>query len=1185
MSTVKWNEQQRNAIDAYGGTILVSAAAGSGKTAVLSERVVTMLSGENEGHKTDADRLLIVTFSNAAANEMRERIAGKLDERIEKQPQNAALRRQRILLQNADICTIHSFCAKLVRENFHVLGIAPDFRIADDGEMKIMSEEIAQNVTEKYYDTLPEGFARLTVLTAGSKNDAKIAAAVRKLADFVDNDPFPLVRLRKMRDLYASGSELWRQTVTQQAQEECRFALRANARAIDTMNSDAELCSAYGKALSSDSEQLLRLSESCGSYADFTMTCDSFSKGRKNGRAKGYDPRLAGRIDALRDASWDAVKRAKSCLCCSEEEADRDLEYMAPAIKCLCDMTADYIKELTKEKQRRNVLHFGDLEHRAVELLVGTDDKGFYRTDIAADVSARYDEILLDEYQDTSAVQDMIFRAIAKEDGDRIVDGEENLFMVGDIKQSIYRFRSAVSALFSGRYERYCDYDADKKEFPARILLAKNYRSRPEVTDTINYIFRRLMTKKSADVDYMTQQLEAAADYPAASGMESELHILANVEQEEGGNAHFTEAQFIARKIRQMLDDGFQVTDKETKTLRKARPGDFCILRRSVKGEYGQSIASELAKVGIGSLLSAEAGFLDRPEIITAMSMLRVIDNPLQEVALLTVLTSPMFGFTASELAQIRLCLPEGNLYSALTKCAQEGNEKCAGVIAVLTRFRALAAMWPGDRLISTMLRETGYMSAVLKLTSGLSRQANLKMLIKYAEKYESTGYHGISGFIRFIDNIEAQDGGDLDPAAPAAESSDAVRVMTIHKSKGLEFPVCIVCGLGNPGRNDEKWLSMENELGIGMYNIAPGGSTKYETVQQKAIEVRETAAEIGENIRLLYVALTRAKEKLIMTGTCSTPADTVASAATLIGDSGLDNIPGPKKKAFLEWVTACLMTHPSAQVLRELSGTEEAENDSAFPMLIEVHDTEEMEALRDEEKQEREEEQQAVPDGDIIELLRKRLEWKCPSQGSRGIPSKVTASSLHANSEKNIAASSLPAFMSDSGLTAVQRGSALHKFMEKADCAAAVSDIDGEIARLAASGVMNEKEIKVLDRQKLADFFGGEGGKMMMEADEILRERNFSAVLPKKYHHLFTDADTDETIIIEGACDCVLVYPDHAVIIDYKSDRMFERSSFAEDYGDQLRLYAAAMEQVLEKKVTRTAIWSFNLSCFIDIK
>ena len=1184
MAKTKWNEQQLEAITAHGGTILVSAAAGSGKTAVLAERVVSMLAGDDAQHMTDADRLLIVTFSNAAADEMKERIGVKLDERIAKDPTSVRLQKQRLLLQSAMICTMHSFCSRIVKENFHTLGIAPDFRIADDSEISLIGEGCVQRIVDSYYEAGSEAFDELAQLVSGRRSDDAIAQTVKRLAEFADADPFPLVMLERIKTLYCSGSSIWRETVIEYSKEKYRLACRMLERAIESAQRDDGVSAAFMGALTKDKEAFESVAGLYDTDADeVRIKIKTLKKNRRGKTADSADGRVLERTESLRNAAWNSLFEAGDELCCSKTEEEEDTKALAPVIGVLCDMTRDYINALTAEKRRKNILYFGDLEHLAVELLIDRSSGELKRTDAAREISSRFDEILLDEYQDTSAVQDMIFRAVAKEKGDVIADGEENLFIVGDVKQSIYRFRRAVSALFTDRFTSYSDYKKEAPAFPARIVLAKNYRSRPEVTETVNFIFRRMMSERCGEIDYTSQQLEAAASYPSAQKMESEIHLLGVVKQDEGGDRCVTEARFIAKKIRSMIDDGFEVMDKASGKMRPCRAGDFCVMRYAIKGEHGQTISNELARVGLGSVLSAETGFFDRPEIVTALSLLRIIDDPLQEVELLNVLCSPMFAFSADDLAAVRLALPKGNLFSALDMAAKNGNEKCARFIEKISYFRTLSSTYPADRLISAALRETGFMSAVLSQSAGKQRQDNLKMLISHAEKYEGAGYRGLSGFIRFADSV-AENGGDMEAAMPSAGNGDVVHVMTIHKSKGLEFPICIVCGLGSSTAPTDSGMMFHTSLGIGSMRRADDGKTKFETVQHRAIVLSEKAAELGEDVRLLYVALTRAREKLILVASYQNAENAVKSAAMLADGEMLD--PAAMKSCWQHgtWLTACAMQHPDAGILREISGTDIVSTDATTPLLVQIHTKEEMEAMKSTQT-EGKQETKAQADEEMVREFSRRMDWQCPALSLRDVPSKVTASSLHRYSEKNVTASSRPAFMDETGLTATQKGSALHKFMEKADPLAAAESIENEISRLCDAGIMSEAERKVLDRKKLDDFFSGEGGRLMKAAKEIMREKQFSAILPKEYHLLFTTAQTSEAIVIEGACDCVLIFDEGAVIIDYKSDRMYEPEQFVSDYGDQLRLYRAAMEQVLELPVIRTVIWSFSLSRFIDVK
>ncbi len=1182
MADVSWNKEQLMAIYARGGTVLVSAAAGSGKTAVLSQRVIEMLEPDENGKYIDADRLLIVTFSNAAANEMKERIAAKLDERLSQNPSSFHLRRQRLLLQSAQICTMHSFCGRLVRENFHTLGVSPDFRIADDNEIKLLSEAAAQQIAEEYYKKSDEGFLRLIKILSEKRDDAKLTETLKAFALFAEASPFPAQCIESVREMYRGDGSLWRDAARQQANKMINSAFDIIKRAEAFSEEMEDIKKKFGVIFLNMSDLFDKIRAAQGDYDSVLEAVSDYSMTGK-GRNKLSNPEAAEAVESMLELTDKLLSKAKNVMCCTVSEQEKDMEYLRPVMETLCNMAQDYLALMTKLKKERNVLHFGDLEHLAVELLVERRADGLCRTPTALEVRQNYDEILLDEYQDTSAVQDMIFRAVAHEDGEKIDKRENNLFIVGDVKQSIYRFRRAVSGLFTDRFERYTDFDEKKPIYPARITLAQNYRSRAEVTDTVNFIFRRLMTPECGGVDYRSQQLDPQASYPQASDRHSELHLLNVLSDEDEYKTDSTEAKFIASKIRQMIDEGFEVYDKNKKCMRPASPRDFCILRAQVKGYHGAIIARELEKVGIGCLLSDETGFLERSEVQTALSFLRIIDNPLQEIALLNVLCSPMAGFDADDLAKVRLALPKSNFYTALCKASEQGDEKSTKFLELLSKLRNMAATSPADMVISEMLSITGYMSAVLALPDGEMRKANLELLISYAENCEVSGSRGIGAFIRFIDRIAEQEG-DMTPASASAKNADVVRMMTIHKSKGLEFPVCIVCGLGADQKHRRNDVEFNQTLGVGLKKVSDNSLGLNETLPRAAAYAVNSMEEVAEDVRKLYVALTRAKEKLILVGTYKNVKKMVLRSAQLARkDETLDPSAMLCCRDFGVWITACALRHRDGEELRRLIGTDEMfANDSQGQLYIKVYSEDEQRTTANEKAEAGE--KTALPDEELVSEIESRLAWKYKGAALEGVPAKVTASSLHSFSADKSIAASRPAFLEEKGISAAHRGTVLHRFMEKADCKAAAKDIASEIKRLSENGTFTEEELKVLDERKLGDFFDGEGGELMLRAKEIHREQTFSAILPKEYHYLFTDKDTDENIVIEGACDCVAEFEDSIAIIDYKSDRLYDKNKFIEAYGNQLRLYAAAMQQVLEKKVERLCIWSFTLSRFIEI-
>ncbi len=1182
MADVKWNREQQMAINAREGTVLVSAAAGSGKTAVLSQRVIEMLEIDENGRYTDADRLLIVTFSNAAANEMKERIAAKLDEQLSRNPGSLHLQRQRLLLQSAQICTMHSFCGRLVRENFHTLGVAPDFRIADDNEIQLLSEAAAQQIAEEYYKKSDEGFLRLAKILAGKRDDTKLTETLKAFALYAEASPFPAQCVESVREMYRSDGSIWRESAMALAGSMIENAFAIIKRAENLACDLEDVSKKFSAIFENLADMKEHIESSKDNYDEVFRTISCFRL-RGKGRNKIENAEAVEAVDCMLELAGKLMEKAKAAMCCEVSEQERDMEYLRPVMETLCSMTQDYLSLMTKLKREKNVLHFGDLEHLAVELLVESREDGLYRTPAALDVRERFDEILLDEYQDTSAVQDMIFRAVAHEEGEKIDNRESNLFIVGDVKQSIYRFRRAVSGLFTDRFNRYTDFDEEKPQYPARITLAQNYRSRREVTDTVNFIFRSLMTPQCGGVDYKTQQLDPKADYPEAQNKQSELHLLSVLNDEDEYKTDSTEAKFIASKIRQMIDEGFEVYDKDKKCMRHALPRDFCILRAQVKGHYGAIVARELEKVGIGCLLSDETGFLERHEVQTALSFLRIIDNPLQEIALLNVLCSPMVGFDADDLARVRLALPKGNFYNALCRASEEGNKKCEKFLSLLSKLRSMAATAPSDRVIGEMLSQTGYMGAVLSMPDGEMRKANLELLISYAEGCEESGNRGIGAFIRFVDRIAEQEG-DMTPASASMKNADVVRMMTIHKSKGLEFPVCIVCGLGAEQKHRRSDVEFSQTLGVGLKRVGDNTLTLNETLPRAAAYASNSMEEVAEDVRKLYVALTRAKEKLILVGTYKNTEKMVLRSAQMTQKNGMtDPYAMLCLRDYGTWITSCAIRHRDGEALRKLIGMDEIISpDSQGEFLIKVYSEEEQRQMAVETAEIIE--KTAETDESLLSEIERRLNWQYEGAVLEGIPAKVTASSLHRFEADRAIASSRPAFLEEKGISATHRGTVLHRFMEKADCKAAAKDIGKEIKRLSQNGTFTKEEMKVLDEKQLHAFFEGEGGEMMLRAAEILREQTFSAILPKEYHYLFTDKDTDEAIVIEGACDCVLEFENSIAIIDYKSDRMYDESKFIEAYADQLRLYAAAMEQVMEKEVERLCIWSFTLSRFIEI-
>ncbi|MDR1001659.1 MAG: UvrD-helicase domain-containing protein [Oscillospiraceae bacterium] len=1387
MPAFNWNKEQYAAINANGGSVLVSAAAGSGKTAVLSERAVLKLTHPDESKRTGADRLAVVTFSNAAAAEMRERISRRLYEKLLENPDSTWIMRQRLLLQNADICTIHSFCGKLIRENFYRLSLSPDFRISEENELSSVRVSIIEELTERYLSDSENngGFLLLFENVCRSGNDKDFTSLILQMERYVTADPFPSRLLSRIKEMYKHPKPLAEWELSRLLLSEAA----GKAEAALCMYKEArECCTEYGIAdsrLLKDIAAFMETAEGillAAKRGDFDALRELLSGGGYKKKTSTKDAMGYRRILGLVNQAYSLLSSISGAICSTESEYLEDMKAQYPMIEALCEVTEQYLASLESLKRERGIMEFNDLEQYSVRLLAEEKDGRYCQTEIAREISSRYDEIMIDEYQDTNPVQDLIFRAIAKDSGNygnEIGEGD-NFFLVGDVKQSIYKFRRAMPLLFSQKLDRYPDYPYPSEEdttltshlsgeggdtpptsylseenggtppasypseensgtsptsllsegdngtpptshlseenpsrtptdtsaapqipeipYPTRIILSKNYRSREEITSFANFVFSQIMSRECGEIDYdSSHELKFGATYypekQAAGGEQEQSSSAQSVKEqpstaqsageqsssaqsaqeqdtqsnrtefcllcpekrrggeegaEDSDEAEQSEARYIAERISQMIGGGFLVTDKESKKLRVCTPDDFCVLLFSVKGDAGANIVSALADVGIPARRSDnDERFFDKVQISTIISYLRVIDNPLRDIPLLAVLSSPMFGFSPDKLAQIRLRSKTASLYSALLMQAGDGDAQCREFLETTARLRQSAVTSTVGRLISEMLTVTSYDSIIRAGAGGEERLGSVRLLIEYAAGFEKSGFKGLSKFMRRID-IMSERGDDLAVPSPSLGGKGAVTVMTIHKSKGLEFPVCILSGLGvNHSSKPEGRLSLHPRYLLGMDMKTADGAYRYRPFAASAIRAVNQREAVSEHIRVLYVAMTRAKEKMIMTASVPNIDKFICDSASLIcrSEEGVYSV-NPYAVSgtvrYAAWIMACILRSRSSYDLRQICQLPErcvlsANEDGGTPAshlpkeefggtpashlpkeefgavrvnIVSGGDWDKYAAAATPPAAKGGEDTTSLStttsvDGGEVQKLREKFAYRYPYRELREIPAKVVATSLNKKigGENPLEGlSRRPSFMQKDGMNAAERGTALHKFMELCDCSLAAESAEREVTRLVSLGFLSEEEAAVVDLEKIYSFFAGEAGRLIKSADEVYRERRFTVLLPEEYYSYLkpeaegqseqADGQTSggnsilrgEDIVLQGECDLVLVKDGKLTIIDYKTDRERNPDAYAANYGGQLRLYSFAMSEVTGCEAERLCIYSFTLGRLIEV-
>lgn len=1175
MPDVKWTTEQAQAIEAQGGSVLVSAAAGSGKTAVLVERVIRLMTREES--PVPADRLLIVTFTKAAAAEMKQRIAAALSQRISAEPSNLFLLEQQILLSRASICTIDAFCSELLRENFETLDIAPDYRIADQTEVELIKHTVIDRVLEGCHDDGEEGFLRLTDFFA-ARTEQLLIDQVFLVYEFIRSHPFPLEWLAQQEKNYKAALETgqypWRAIVADELLETLKYAEQQTVLGLSQMNGDEALSASYRQAFENDFDFMRSLQErlTADRWDDAVLLAEEH-KFPSLKPLKNYDDLVKKDwFTELRDDIKKELNGAKELLlrCSTNEETKNDLEKTLPVMLSLFDVVRRLYTAVDEEKRRKNVLDFSDLELLALRLLAKPREGGFEKTPLAAAYEVRFEEILVDEYQDINEVQDTIFRALSR--------GETNLFMVGDVKQSIYRFRKAMPELFLRRSEEYNTYDGER--YPAKIRLDANFRSRRGVTNAVNFLFSALMSPELGDVNYANEALKPAAVFPLQETTEPavELQIIDHLEAVEQDEERITyEARQVAYEIRRMVAQGMTVTDRGEE--RRCRYGDFCIMLRSMK-EKAELFEQEFYRQGVPLWSDVSSGYFDSEEVSAMLSLLKVLDNPLQDVPLLAVLLSPIYGFTPDETAEIRLMDKKTPLYVALKAYAENGSEKASRFLESVEKLRAFSAVSRLDELIQMIYDTTGFMAFAGASALGEQRTANLRLLLEYAHRYEETGRRGVSGFVRYIDQA-VERGQDFSPANVVNEKANVVRLMSIHHSKGLEFPVCFVADLGK--RFNEQDLRGDILLhpvqGIGMKVREPETLKRYATLPYEALRLSVERDLYAEELRVLYVALTRAKEKLVLVLSCKDFSGYVNSVRKKLTGAGA---PEPyalrNMKSFGEWITAALLT--ASEVYEALEETPSAEavkcKSGVSVSLYPPVDGESAENL--------EQYDVSVVDEEIWKRLSQRVSFRYPFEEIARLPGKLTVTQVTKPASTGDVILAKPSFLTKRKFSAAERGTVFHRFMQHVDLNA-VGRVKEELVRQIDSAFLSEEEAAVLDAKKIEQFLrSGIAEEMRNAGSRLYREYKFMYEMGVGELYGLEEA-SGETVLIQGVADAVIADEDGLTIIDYKTDRVDQIEELDERYRAQLELYGRALTKSFGLPVKRNVIYSFSLSRELELE
>ena len=1178
MSEKKWTDAQLDCIQKHGGTLLVSAAAGSGKTSVLVERIINRIT--HPEHPIDVDRLLVVTFTRTAAAEMKNRLAKKLAECLQSDPQNPNLLRQQLLLPRANISTIDSFCGELVRQNFHKLDLPSQFSPGTDEQLSLLKQEALTETIEEFYAANDEGFCELAANVNTGDNDKFLGDVIEEMESFLrslpDKEQWLSEQLATYDNVTAVNHSVWGRWCLENAVKQLRNAYTLSKMTIDLALQDPQLEKNYKPALLDDKAFIESALEACelGTWDDACEILNSYKATRLKTSAKA-DPVLKAQVTALRNRVKAILASQAGILCADEETCLSDIAFTKRTLQSLYKAANAFTDRYFEKKKEARLFSFKDIAMQAFKLLVkGFDENGkAIPTDVARELSEQFDEILVDEYQDTDAVQDALFSALSRD--------ESNLFFVGDVKQSIYAFRQALPQNFLRRRDAYPLLKDD--QYPATILLANNFRSRREVTEAANYAFYQLMSREVGGLTYDKDEelVFTAPAYrdDAPDGYETEA-LITELADEDGVklDANEADARTIAARIKELVGT---LDVKDDKGVHKLKYSECCILLRARSATYREV----LEQYGIPVVTDNTTPFFETAEIRLALSLLRCIDNPLLDVALTAWLLSPMRGFTPDDLAKIVKGGKHSSLYTALLAARRSDDkklaERCTAAAEFLEYYRTLACQLTVDKLLLRLYEETALPELMNARSDGERRRLNLQVLLDLCTQFEQNGYRGLTAFIRHIDRLQAN--GVEIPGAVKTTSEDAVRIMTIHKAKGLEFPVVFVARLHNPfGAHDAKNdMLTHQKYGIGLKRRDGAGNKKHTTLPYRMLLAEASNDEREESIRLLYVAMTRAREKLFLTMAFSDPQDVLISCASWLDDSvGINPLHVTGASSMGAWVLAAFLRHPDANEWRKLIGRDDLPikllNNVPMKMLLCTPP-----AIKDGEGDSSVE--PAKPDEALVQEIKERMAYRYPYENLAKVPTKIAASGMsHSTVERRFVAEAQPSFRRKAGMTAAERGTAMHTFMQYADFEAGARDLPREIERLASGGYLTEQQAEVLNRDKLTAFFQSDLYARMARSPRCLREYPFTSLLPASC--MDTSLTDDESLMVQGITDCVFEEDGALVIVDYKTDRVTEGQELVERYHAQLETYRHALEQALDMPVRECLLYSFALDAVVEI-
>ena len=1140
----KWTNEQLSAITQKGNNILVAAAAGSGKTTVLVERIIRKIINDN----VDIDKILVVTFTNAAASEMRERILTALYKQIDEDPLNKRLRKQIVLLNKASICTIDAFCLDIIRNNFFEIGASSNFRIADNTELELLKQEAIEETFEELYLENDDEFNKLIELYAGYKDDENLKNIILKIHNYIQSAPFPEDWLEEqiekfnMSNIEDFSQTEWGKIILKNFRDEVLNSIQILESSKHQLDMITEL-SKFSLVVADDINQLKFLEQNWDNWERAHEIANNL-KFKTWPTDKKVVSNLKEETKKARDNVKKRISKAVSqTFIYNTEEAVEDINAMYPILKKIKDVTLKFMEKFSEKKSNKNIMDFSDIEHYALKILLKKDENGIYqKTEVAKKYEEKFNEIAIDEYQDSNLVQEYILTSISN---------EKNIFMVGDVKQSIYRFRQAKPELFLDKYQK---YGLEPNEYGQKIKLFKNFRSRENILDTTNLIFSDIMSADFGEIEYdESEYLNLGATYEEptenvefAGKTELDIIDLKKEENEDGEEIEEDnssellekteiEAKFVANRIQKLIKSKYQVYDRKT-GYRDITYKDIVILLRATSNT-ANVFEKELLNLNIPVFSDQAENYLESIEIRTITSLLKIIDNPYRDIPLVTVMRSIIGDFTDNELIEIRLTQNEGYFYDSLKEAKASPKidgklkEKVINFLDKLNKWREEERYLPLNEFIQKIYEETDYYNYVRLMPNGQVRKANLKMLLDRAKDYEKISFKGLFNFIRYLEKVKSSNS-DLSSAKVIGENENVVRIMSIHKSKGLEFPVAII------SRTDKKFnqkdlnesILLHQDIGFGMQYINYDRKIEYTTATKEAIKIKTKEESIAEEMRILYVALTRAKEKLIITGVENDFTKSIEQKKELLEiyekeNDKINHLVLKKYLSYLEWIELVYLNH------------QDIENQITLNKIAKK------DVLKAEENQEEQEKKNIeLPEKIDYEKINEILNWQYKYKEMTNIQSKMSVTKIkelkNNETQKQQHIEIKPKFMLDkTKVSSAERGTIIHLILQKLDFTKEYSkeELAQFVNNLCTKNIITQIQKDSIDIEKIYQIINTQFIKNLKNAKEIKKETPFYTYINTKEIY---NTQNSENILVQGIIDLYYINQQNEVIlVDYKTE------------------------------------------------